>query len=266
MLKNTCAAVIVAVLTASGATAATWTFGADAEAFDNKANQNNAGNGELAIEGTFDQVYRDPDSPLFGAHIQDNIRLTASATNNGLSADPFMDSKSGGKIAGLGVCSTGFDTSISNNYGGESQCSTHYHTNGGTLTKKAGDDNLVDPEVLKLFFSDIGGNPLFVTIDELLIRDAKHNPVDTAIWISSDPTFDGPGDFYNVAGGKVQGLNNLAASTMFWFTSAGTNAGDEVYLETLTATAVPVPAALPLMLAGLGGLGWIGRRRKAAEA
>lgn len=178
------AAALVCVIGASDVSAATWTFGADAEAFDNKANQDAAGNGQLAIEGTFDQVYLDSDSPLFGQNQQDGITLTASATKDGLSADPFMDSKSGGRIAGLGVCSTGFDTSITNKYGGESQCSTHYTTNGGQLTKQAGDDNLVFPEVLKLTFDHT------VALKDLIVRNGKHYLVDGFILISTDGTFD----------------------------------------------------------------------------
>ncbi|MEL6487161.1 MAG: VPLPA-CTERM sorting domain-containing protein, partial [Pseudomonadota bacterium] len=39
-----------------------------------------------------------------------------------------------------------------------------------------------------------------------------------------------------------------------------------VRITSLTVEAVPVPAALPLMAAGIGGLSLMGRRRKRAHA
>ena len=60
--------------------AASFTFGADAEAFDNPSNQNSANGNEIAIEGTFDQVYNDESSPLFGENVKDGIMVQATAT------------------------------------------------------------------------------------------------------------------------------------------------------------------------------------------
>lgn len=47
------------------------------------------------------------------------------------------------------------------------------------------------------------------------------------------------------------------------FDDNGNNA-KQFYLASVVATPVPLPAALPLLLAGLGGMAWVGRRRKAA--
>lgn len=57
-----------------------------------------------------------------------------------------------------------------------------------------------------------------------------------------------------------------ATGRIFFDHAGGDNAGivlDNVLLESIDRTAVvPVPAALPLMLAGLAGLGFIARRRR----
>lgn len=47
------------------------------------------------------------------------------------------------------------------------------------------------------------------------------------------------------------------------FDFAGSGAIDDLVVELAEGPApIPVPAALPLMLAGLGGLAWVGRRRR----
>jgi len=243
------------------ASAATWTFGDDAELFQDT----------VGFEGTFDQVYGlvpgAPVSPLSGQNIQDGITLTASAYNPDTTATvtTFMDAESGGKIAGLGVCSTGFDPSVQSVWSGESQCSTQYKTDGGSLPSNTGDDNLVSPEVLVLNFSEV------VSITDLVVRDANHNLVNGSLFISTDATFNDPGDIFSFTSGEVQGLTGLFASNVFYFTSDGTSSGQEIYLETLTATSrepgpnpVPLPAAAWLFGSALIGAGIVGRRKKKA--
>ena len=153
------------------------------------------------------------------------------------------------------MCSTGFDTSVGESgFVGQSRCSSGYNSvPGWTAPYAPGDDNLVAPEVLKLTFGTT------VSFTDLLVRNGSHNLVNGSLFISTTGTFSAS-DEYTMVLGDVD-LSGLAASNMFWFTST-TNANPEVYLSKLSATAVPVPAALPLLLAGLGGLGFIGRRRR----
>lgn len=94
------------------------------------------------------------------------------------------------------------------------------------------------------------------------------------------------GGRWAASNGQVSGVTGLCCSTFTSSTTAGasleTNTGSgapvfwdaslngtelgagATYTVTLAPSAVPLPAALPLMLVGLGGLAAAGRRRKAA--
>ena len=257
-LKTTAASAAVLTMVGTAASAATYSFGADAISFQTSQ----------GFEGTFDQVYNqdDGDNPTFGLNTQDGITVQATATihppnDDQLTADPFMDSLSGRKPAGLGVCSTGFDVlgtdGDSGDYGGISRCSTQYSGS----PKDAGDDNLLFPEILTLTFSKD------VWLQDLMIRDADHNLVTGSILVGSDalPLNEGhPGLVeLDVIAGVVQDTYAAGFSSLFYFTSAGGRPGDEIYLEVLTAV-VPLPAAGWLLLGGLGGLAAMKRRKKAA--
>lgn len=239
-LKTTVAAAVAVAISGGAVSAATFDFAADAETFQTNH----------SFEGTFDQVYNDEDSSLYGGNTVDGITVQASAydagTQDGL--DPFMDSISNRKVAGLGVCSNGFTDTEADGFGLISDCSTGY----GDYT---GDDNLLFPEILELTFS--GGNGgLIYSIDSLLIRDADHNKItdEDAIIIN--------GITFASVDGYVQGLSALASDTMFFFTS--TKEFPEIYLSVLNVSEVPVPAAGFLLLGGLGGLAAMKRRKKAA--
>ncbi len=57
-------------------------------------------------------------------------------------------------------------------------------------------------------------------------------------------------------------------SSALYFAGSGTNDGDNggIILDNVSLSTVPVPAALPLLAAGLGVLGFAGRRRRAKSA
>ena len=239
MIKTLTAAAFTITMACTGASAATFDFAADADAFwgASVANSN-------PYEGTFDQVYgissidleaRADEAGTNGGNSVDGITVTASA---GL-ADPFMDSN----LAGLGVCSSGFQV-----LSGVSECSS----GGGS---NPGDDNLVTPEILTLSFTQT------VSLDGLQIRDANHDLISNTIGAISIN-----GDLYNTGDFGQVLLSALGVGAAFSFTSNGILPGDELYLSVLNVSAVPVPAALPLFLSGLGLMGWVARRRKKATA
>lgn len=246
MINKLTATAFAVSMACTGASAATFDFGADAQTFFS------ANTGTTSYEGTFDQVYglngaadidgRRAAAGTGGGNTNGGITVTASSTSAGASSDPFMDSISSGRLAGLGVCSSGFQAS------GKSKCSTNVGPNQG-------DDNLVSPEELILNFSTA------VSIAGLQIRDAGHNLISNtigALWINGSL-------FSTGANGQVI-LTGLGSGNIFDFTSNGTAQGDELYLSVLDVTAVPVPASLPLLAGGLGLMGWMARRRKKSQA
>ena len=66
---------------------------------------------------------------------------------------------------------------------------------------------------------------------------------------------------YLLKGFSLAGLA-LTDTVQFNLNFTGQNDGKEqFFLIDSDAPAIPVPAALPLLLTGLGGLGWLARRR-----
>ena len=248
----TSVACVATLAMGSMASAASWNFAEDAEVFDNTN----------FYEGTFDQVYGvNPDSTAAGTankNTDDGITVNASALTHpsgqqDIAPHPFMDSYSSGKPGGLGVCSGAFDVSID-----ESTCSTGYP---GGLPSDTGDDNLVFPEILALSFSDR------VWLTDLFINDANHIPENGSLFVATSlaPTGELDGqphpEFVQlfIVDGVVTNSKDAGFSSTFYFTSSGTEPGQEIYITALSAQ-VPLPAAGFLLLAGLGGLAAVRRR------
>ncbi len=69
------------------------------------------------------------------------------------------------------------------------------------------------------------------------------------------------------ASGNVWGLQNLtvtgaAASTLLMFKAVGTSDSYGGSLDAVSVTAVPEPETYALLLAGLGAIGFVARRRR----
>lgn len=210
-----------------------------ASTFDFAAYADNTAHTSTGLTGTGEAGYT-----AFSA-TNDGITVTATGTDAGGNAFAYLDKGN----AGLGVCST-LGTLDVNGVPTANQCDP------------SNDDNVTGGEAVKLDFGRL------VSLDSLELVDANHN---TSFAGTFDVSIDG-GALISIALSGTPSLAAIAAlgplgygNTFEFFNVIG-NVGSEFYINTISVTAVPVPAAGILFASALFGAGALGRRKKKAKA
>jgi PEP-CTERM motif len=152
--------------------------------------------------------------------------VTASYFGNTTGAVQVVQDSGGSPMVGLGV----------------------YHTTNTS------DDNLTYGELLTI---DFGQD---VTLTGLNFRADGHG-----VFSATGKKFLLNGDSTSLAG-TVGDLSRTGRTFTFGYGGASDDISHQYYLSGMTVTAVPEPETLAMMLAGLGLVGSIARRRKANQA
>ena len=153
----------------------------------------------------------------------------------------YLDGPSGGRQGGLGVCTRGYDGD---------ECDIASDDNTGMSGGPGSGSGLF--ECLYIEFDTQ------VLLTGLVFRDGDHNVLDSGQLLLGDDTADSPLDLF--------AWNIGDALSDYWsdvWMFASTANGVEFYIDELSATTVPLPAAGFLLLGGLGGLAAMKRRKKA---
>jgi hypothetical protein len=117
------------------------------------------------------------------------------------------------------------------------------------------DDNITVGEALKLSFNQA------VTISAIGLRDDGHNTS-----FSSGTRFDYSFDNLNWTTANLTSSVALNHTGQDFYIRYGETNGAQFYLSSMTVTAVPEPETYAMLMAGLGVIGFMSRRRKARKA
>ena len=116
------------------------------------------------------------------------------------------------------------------------------------------DDNITTGEVLTITFDQV------VTLSQIDLRSEGHNVTN---WIANATfLFNGSNTLLPAGTGSISGLNLVGTVFTFGF---GGQTPDQFYLAGMTVAAIPEPGTYAMMLAGLGLMGFIARRRRERE-
>lgn len=160
----------------------------------------------------------------------------------------YFDSSSSGKQAGLGIC----------------------QNLSGTQCNPPSDDNVTVSEKVKLSFLDDSEKPLLQKLSGLVFRDAEHNILSSLETLLFG--YNGGALFRYTFADLINKTFDGVYSVTFAYDNTGANR-NEFYISSATSEAptggplapVPLPAGLPLMLAGLGLFG-LGARLKSKRS